>query len=95
MLHRVLSSIAPVTLPMQALGSSPIVWLDTRLPVWAWISWPHTAAERLPGFALAMNDLGVCVEIQPTIYTRWQPWVWRTAVTHRAVDDDQATSVTP
>lgn len=89
MIQRVAASIAPVTLPIQAWGPQEVTWLKERPPVWVWISWPNQVAERLPGFVLAMNDRVVIVEVKPDIWSRWQPVVWRNAVTRRVPGNDE------
>lgn len=74
--------IAPCTLPLDAYGPNPIVWADERQPVWAWVSWPHKPAERLPARATGWNDRVVVVEFQTHVGVR-STIVWRNAVTRR------------
>lgn len=83
-LQLMLSSVAPVTLPMQAYGREPIEWFEDRAPVWVWVSWPDRVAERTAGWALGGNNLVVIVEI-PCAGGHWQPVVWRNAVSRRRV----------
>lgn len=89
-LEQVARSIAPCTLPPQAWGTQPIHWYQhgtDELPtVWAWITWPHRVTERLEAVVLGMNDRVCIVEIRPDIWSRWQPVVWRAAVTRRDPD---------
>lgn len=77
---------APCTLPQQAYGSNPITWTKKRPPVWAWITWPHQPAERIPAFATGWNDRVVIIEWNTTRGTR-NTVVWRNAVTHRQPND--------
>lgn len=80
--ERMLASVAPTTLPMQAFGPEPIEWLEPVEPVWVWVSWPHHVAERTAGVALGRNDRVVNVRI-PCAGGSWEPWVWRNAVARR------------
>lgn len=77
------ASPPPCTLPQQAYGPQHLVWAKSRLPVWAWISWPDRPAERIAAFARGWNDRVVNVswygprgEVDCV--------VWRNAVTHRS-----------
>jgi hypothetical protein len=79
-LSRVLASVRPVTLPMQAYGPQPVEWFDPKLPVWAWVQWPDRAAERVEAWACGANNLVVVLEV-PCDGGHWQPVVWRNAVT--------------
>lgn len=82
MLEIVVSNIAPCTLPAPAYGPRPIEWHSDAIPVWAWISWPHRATERIEAFARGWNDRVVIVEWtaeRGTVSTV----VWRNAVTRR------------
>lgn len=75
--------LPPCTLPQQAYGGEPLVWAQQRAPVWAWVSWPDRAAERVAAFARGWNDRVVVVEWfsdRGTVDTV----VWRNAVTHRS-----------
>lgn len=74
----------PLTLPMQAYGREPVQWVkgEAKPPVWAWISWPHKPAERVPAFAVGWNTLVVVVEWHTVTGTR-NTVVWRNAVTRR------------
>lgn len=79
------ASPAPCTLPTPAYGPQPIEWADrNRPPVWAWITWPHQRAERVPAYATGWNDRVVVVEWETPTGTR-NTIVWRNAVTRRAV----------
>ena len=56
-LQIVLDAMAPCTLPAVAYGPQPIEWISRGGPgVWAWITWPHKVAERVPGWVLGAND---------------------------------------
>lgn len=75
----------PCTLPQQAFGPNPIEWVRQGQPrpsVWAWITWPHTVAERVPAVATGWNDRVVVVEWNTDRGTR-NVVVWRNAVTQR------------
>ena len=73
----------PCTLPSSAYGPQPIEWADRSRPaVWAWITWPHKIAERVPAFATGWNDRVVIVEWETDTGTR-STVVWRNAVTRR------------
>lgn len=75
----------PCTLPLQAYGPNPIEWVpqgQTRPSVWAWITWSHDVAERVPAFATGWNDRVVIVEWDTARGTR-NVVVWRNAVTRR------------
>jgi hypothetical protein len=81
-LQFVLENMAPCTLPAEAYGPQPIVWTPTREPVWAWVSWPHKTAERLPAWATGANDRVVIVAWDTDRGER-NTVVWRSAVTRR------------
>ncbi|MGC5224494.1 hypothetical protein ACPW96_18165 [Micromonospora sp. DT81.3] len=78
----VLDNVAPCTLPKDAYDPEPLQWLNTRAAVWAWISWPHKAAERLPAWVTGMNDR-VCIVAWDTDRGERNTIVWRNAVTRR------------
>ncbi|WP_203135346.1 hypothetical protein [Microbacterium sp. JZ31] len=83
MLDVVMAAIAPCTLPQAAYGPQSIEWHRDPQPVWAWISWPHKAAERVEGVARGSNDRVVMIEWygdRGTLNTV----VWRSAVRRRA-----------
>ena len=81
-LQFVLENMAPCTLPPEAYGPQPIEWTPKRTPVWAWISWPHKAAERLPAWVMGANDRVVIVAWDTSRGER-NTVVWRSAVTRR------------
>ncbi len=87
MLEIVVSNIAPCTLPAAAYGPQPIEWHNDPAPVWAWVSWPHRATERLEAFARGWNDRVVIVEWTADRGTL-STVVWRNAVTRREEDFD-------
>ena len=75
----------PCTLPQQAYSPNPIEWVrqgQIRPSVWAWITWPHDAAQRVPAVATGWNDRVVIVEWNTDRGTR-SVVVWRNAVTRR------------
>jgi hypothetical protein len=82
-LQFVLDNMAPCTLPAEAYGPEPLTWTATRTPVWAWISWPHKAAERTPAWVMGANDRVVVVAWDTNRGER-NTVVWRSAVTRRA-----------
>ena len=82
-LQFVLENMAPCTLPAEAYGPRPIEWMPKREPVWAWVSWPHKTAERLPAWATGANDRVVIVAWDTDRGER-NTVVWRSAVTRRA-----------
>lgn len=91
-----LATFAPVTLPIQAWGPQPLVWHDHPMPVWVWVSWPHRVAERYPGVVKGSNDRVCVVEVNPDVFTRWEPVVWRNAVTRRTPSErDQGQEISP
>lgn len=80
----------PCTLPQQAYGPQRIEWVKgSNPPVWAWVSWPDRAAERIAASARGWNDRVVVV-------TWYGPRgqldcvVWRNAVTHRRAESPGA-----
>ena len=79
---RTIASAAPTTLPMQAYGPQPIEWFDKPRPVWAWVQWRDQPATRVAAFAQGANDRVVMLEVVVG-HDRWQPVVWRSAVTVR------------
>jgi hypothetical protein len=81
-LQFVLVYMAPCTLPAEAYGPQPIEWAQKRAPVWAWISWPHKAAERVAAWATGSNDRVVIVAWDTDRGER-NTVVWRNAVTRR------------
>lgn len=83
MLQLVVQNLAPCTLPSAAYGAEPIEWTADRPLVWAWISWPHKAAERLPARATGWNDRVVVVAWDTERGER-NAVVWRGAVSRRA-----------
>lgn len=85
-LERVLASIAPTTLPMQAFGPGPVEWFERPRPVWAWVQWPHRSAERVACWAHAANDRVVFLRV-PCEGGHWEPVVWRNAVHVRRPDE--------
>jgi hypothetical protein len=50
--------------------------------VWAWISWPHKAAERVAAWVMGSNDRVVIVAWDTDRGER-NTVVWRNAVTRR------------
>lgn len=78
-LDSVLARIAPCTLPPAAWGSEPVQWHKAGVRVYAWITWPHQAAERVAAIATGWNDRIVIVRWQGDRGT-WETVVWRTAV---------------
>lgn len=82
MLDVVMAAIAPCTLPLAAYGPQPIEWYRDAVSVWAWISWPHRAAERVEAVARGWNDRVVVVEWYAERGTL-STVVWRNAVTRR------------
>ena len=82
-LQFVLENMAPCTLPAEAYGPQPIAWTPSRAAVWAWISWPHRAAERLPAWVMGANDRVVVVAWDTDRGER-NTVVWRSAVTRRS-----------
>jgi hypothetical protein len=83
-LQFVLENMAPCTLPAEAYGPQPIQWTSNRAAVWAWISWPHRAAERLPAWVMGANDRVVVVAWDTDRGER-NTVVWRSAVTRRSM----------
>lgn len=83
-LARVITSVKPITLPMQAYGPQKVEWFERKHPVWAWVSWPDRAAERMEAWALGANDRVVILEV-PCDGGHWSPVVWRNAVTVRTI----------
>lgn len=83
-LQVVLDAIAPCTLPLDAYGGE-LHWHPPgeRPAVWAWISWPHRPAERIPAIVHASNDR-VCVVAWYTPMGERNTVVWRNAVTRRS-----------
>lgn len=81
-LELVLANMAPCTLPQQAYGSGALHWERPGQPVWAWVTWPHRAAERVSAFAIGWNDRVVMVRWD-TARGEVQTVVWRNAVTSR------------
>ncbi|MDZ8170641.1 hypothetical protein [Microbacterium xanthum] len=82
MMQLVLANVAPCTLPADAYGADPMRWAATRVPVWAWVTWPHRAAERVAGWATGWNDRVVAVAWETDRGER-NTVVWRSAVTRR------------
>lgn len=78
---RVVASVKPLTLPMQAYGGG-VDWFDAKRPVWAWVHWPNRAAERIEAWAVGATDRVVVLEV-PCDGGHWTPVVWRNAVTVR------------
>jgi hypothetical protein len=79
-------TMPPCSLPMQAYGSQPIEWCRANRPaVWAWITWPHKACERIAAFATGWNDRVVFVEREGERRTV-NAVVWRNAVAFRQTD---------
>lgn len=76
--------IPPCTLPHQAFGRQELRWAKPgeKQAVWAWISWPHKPAERIPARAIGWNDRVVVVEWDDRTGTR-NTVVWRSGVTRR------------
>ncbi|GAA1953431.1 hypothetical protein GCM10009816_12510 [Microbacterium aquimaris] len=83
MLQLVLANVAPCTLPSDAYGPVPMEWVSPRVPVWAWVSWPHRAAERVAGWATGWNDRVVAVAWETDRGER-STIVWRSAVSRRS-----------
>jgi hypothetical protein len=81
-LQVVLANVAPCTLPASAYGPQPLSWTEKRAPVWAWISWPHKPAERIPAWVTASNDRVVVVAWDTDRGER-NTVVWRNAVARR------------
>lgn len=81
-LQIMLANVAPCTLPSSAYGPQPLQWTQKRVPVWAWISWPHRAAERVAGWVTGYNDRVVVVAWDTNRGER-NTVVWRNAVTRR------------
>lgn len=77
---------APITLPVQAYGPQKIEWTREHASVWAWISWPHKPAERIPARVLGFNDR-VCVVEWDTVTGVRNTVVWRNAVTLRNAEN--------
>lgn len=82
MLEIVLSSIGPCTLPTAAYGPEPIEWHPDPPPVYAWITWPHRAAERVEAVARGWNSRVVVVEWTAERGSL-STVVWRSAVSRR------------
>ena len=74
----------PCTLPSPAYGAQPLEWAEVgeRPAVWAWISWRHRPAERLPAVAQGWNDRVVVVHFDGPTGTV-STVVWRNAVSRR------------
>lgn len=83
-LQIVLDAMAPCTLPPAAYGPQPLDWNTERALVWAWISWPCKAAERVPAWVMASNDRVVVVAWDTDRGER-NTVVWRNAVTRRSL----------
>lgn len=83
-----LSSHAPISLPPSAWAPDPLEWLAEPAPAWMWISWPHRATERLPGYVLATTRRVCVVAVATGPGQRWEPVVWRNAVTRRIIAPD-------
>ncbi|MGC5224893.1 hypothetical protein ACPW96_20200 [Micromonospora sp. DT81.3] len=81
-LQVVLANVAPCTLPKDDYGPEPLQWLKSRVAVCAWVSWPHLAAERIPAWAVGMNDRVYVVAWDIDRGER-NTVVWRNAVTCR------------
>lgn len=85
MIARAAASRAPITLPVQAFGPGDVEWFDPPRPVWAWLSWRDRPAERIPCVATGANDRVVVLDVDSP-GGRWQPVVWRNAVSVRRPD---------
>ena len=83
-LQLVLDAMAPCTLPAEAYGPQALEWSAKRAPVWAWVTWPYKAAERIPAWVMASNDRVVVVSWNTDRGER-NTVVWRNAVTRRRV----------